>query len=92
MSIGDAEIEIPREAVEAVRNEFAKLLIELRERRQRGTGEGDPVKVAIEVRETAEKAIDRFLSEMQFEVEETRETGKPLRRHVFRSAWQPVES
>ena len=51
------EREPTRDEVEANRNEFAKLLIRLRERRLSGTGEGDPVKVAVEVRDAARAGL-----------------------------------
>jgi len=51
------EREPTRDEVEANRNEFAKLLIRLRERRISGTGEGDPVKVAVEVRDAARAGL-----------------------------------
>lgn len=58
---GEAEPSDPQ--VEAARSEIAKLLVMLRHRRQRGEGEGDPVKVAIEVRDTARAALVAALSE-----------------------------
>jgi hypothetical protein len=46
-----------KDEIEANRNEFAKLLSRLRDRRLDGSGEGDPVKVAVEVRDAAKAGL-----------------------------------
>jgi hypothetical protein len=72
------EREPTRDEVEANRNEFAKLLIRLRERRISGTGEGDPVKVAVEVRDAARAGLVAALAAREEPLAQTHGTAAAM--------------